>query len=148
MTYIHPSSPTRAKVSVHLQSRKPRPKKINAEALPVMAELASSRGVSDIPEGWNEELTTEGEALLDAVVTFWKDLLAKENSGVSAEAAESLLKEISAIAGKFPAASQREGAISAGAVVVTDPKALREKLKVSSPPKPVVEWGDLPTSKF
>ncbi|TCD63541.1 Insulinase (Peptidase M16) [Steccherinum ochraceum] len=148
MKYIHPSSPTRAKISVHMKSGKPRPKKVDAAALPVMAELASSRGVTNIPEAWTEELTADGEALLDPVVAFWKDLLAKDGSGVSSDAAPALLADISAVADKYPAASQREGAIPESVTVLTDMEVLRARLLPSSPPKPTVEWGDLPTSKF
>ncbi|KAH8099586.1 Metalloenzyme, LuxS/M16 peptidase-like protein [Cristinia sonorae] len=146
MTYIHPSSPTRAKISVHMRSRKPPPKKINAEALPAIAEHVASLGVTNIPEGWAEELTSDGEALLEPVLTFWRELLTKEESGV--KDVESALKGISAIADKFPAESQREGSISKSAVVITDPKVLKAQLKPSSPPQPVVEWGDLPVARF
>lgn len=148
MTYVHQSSPTRAKLSVHMQSRKPRPKKVDAEALPAIEQLVSSRGVSNIPQDWREELTTESEAPLESVLTFWKDLLAKDDSGVSPEVAQEILASIATLADKYPAASQREGSISEGAVVLTDPKTLKAQLHASSLPKPVVEWGDLPIAKF
>lgn len=140
MSYIHPSSPTRAKVSIHLQSRKPRPQKFNVEALLAMEKLALLRGVPSVPPGWNEQLETEGEAVLDVVVAFWKGLLAKEDSGVSAEVAEVLLKEIVDVAGQFPATSPYEGTVPAEAVIFTEARALKETLRVTSPAKPAVEW--------
>jgi insulysin len=65
-----------------------------------------------------------------------------------AAAAAIVEKELTALAEKYPAESDRHGVLPAGYVSVEDPKKFRDTLKVAEGAVPLVDWGDLPISRF
>jgi insulysin len=146
MSAVHPASPNRAKLSVHMQSQKPRPKKIGHAAAQAFEAIVKTSGVlaPDSSGGWQDEQDEQdGEPTVDEYVAHWKGLLEQQ-----AKAAE-LLAAIPALVEKYPA--EGEGGADRrreGAAYIEDVDAFKKGLQVSADPKPLVEWGDLPTAKF
>lgn len=68
---------------------------------------------------------------------------------VKPEVAEQLLKEIPTLIEKYPVEGENEDSLKKeGVTYIDDIKVFRKTLTKSEDPKPLVEWGDLPTSKF
>lgn len=144
---LHYSSPSRAKISVHLKAQKPRPKRLSEAAAVAFADSVQKKGVSVDADKWREELFSNGEPLLTQAAEYWQRLLAGE-SAISADKAKELLATLPTLAESSPATSDYEGKLRDGETVIEDPKAFRTTLRLTDPSKPVVEWGDLPSSKL
>ncbi|GJE87118.1 insulin-degrading enzyme [Phanerochaete sordida] len=144
---VHYSSPTRAKVAVHLKAQKPRPKRMSEAAVSAFGESLEAQGVTVDQAKWREELFAHGEPLQSDVAAYWERTLAEESS-LSPEAAKELVCGLSKHAEAAPATSEYEGRLREGTVLVEDPKAYRERSRLTDLPKPVLEWGDLPHSKL
>lgn len=149
LSQIHPSSPTRSKLSVQCRSQKPRPKKISAAAVLAFESLVRNAGVSFDETAWLEEL---GSNPTPSVVDFenhWKGILVEP--AVTTEVAQQLLGEIPALVERNPAEVVDEDGVIVkreGVTYIEDVNAFKASLALSEVPKPLVEWGDLPTSKF
>jgi len=57
-------------------------------------------------------------------------------------------KELAALAEKYPDDSDRHGTLPTGYVTIDDPKKFRDSLQVVEGAVPLVDWGDLPVSRF
>ena len=56
--------------------------------------------------------------------------------------------ELVALAEKYPDDSDRHGVLPVGYVAIEDPKKFRDSLEVAEGASPLVDWGDLPVSRF
>lgn len=139
LSSVHPSSTQRAKLSVHCVSRKPRPKKLSPRALLEVDAALKSRGIT-LPLEWMDELP-ESRTVPDVLRAL------KENLNDTA-AASIVEKDVAALAEKYPDESDRHGVLPEGCIVVEDPKKFRDSLKVAEGAVPLVDWGDLPVSRF
>ncbi|KAH9928156.1 Metalloenzyme, LuxS/M16 peptidase-like protein [Fomitopsis serialis] len=148
MDRVHPSSSARAKVSVHLHSQKPRPKKISLGAMEAFEALLLDRGIAIDTQRWREELTGEGEPLLAQFGKYWQDTLSSLSPLVSPEIAQELMAALPAIMENNPADADYEGTLKDGVNFVDDPKAFKASLRRADPPRPLVNWDDLPQSRF
>ena len=148
MSRVHPSSRTRAKISTHLHSQKPRPKKIGLAAMEAFEALLVDKGIAVDTEKWREELAGEGEPLLTQFGKYWQDTLSSQAHPVSPEVAQELMAALPAIMEKNPAEADYEGTIKEGVRFIEDPKAFKASLKRADPPRPLVHWDDLPQAKF
>jgi len=148
LSHIHPSSPTRSKLSVHCRSQKPRPKKISAGAVLAFEGLVRNAGVSFDETAWQEELGSNPAPNVVDFENHWKGILAEP--AVTPEMAQQLLGEIPSLVEGHPAEVADEDGIvrREGVTYIEDVKAFKASLALSEEPKPLVEWGDLPTSKF
>ncbi len=106
--YIHYSSPTRAKVSVHLRSQKPRPKKISLAAVTAFVQLLTEQGCTVDLSRWQEELFASGEPEMAQASAYWSRILVEETSGVSADVAKKTLGELPRLAQAHPAQADYE----------------------------------------
>ena len=147
MAKIHPSSPTRAKLSVHLRSQKPPPITMSSAALAALQLRLHEANVPTDGLSWVAELGGDAEPPAAAVVKYWTDKFANMPA-VPHQTATALLAAIPVLANEHKPESAYEGKLADGAVVITDPKAFKQGLKVAPDPKPVVQWGDLPTPKL
>ncbi|KAI0690596.1 insulin-degrading enzyme [Cytidiella melzeri] len=146
--YIHYSSPTRSKTSIHLRSQTPRPVRISEEAVAIFYQKAKESGLKTHAVTWKDELFAHGEPLLAQVSTYWQPILQSKESGVDVDAAKVLLETLPALAREFPAHGNDEGKLRPGAVLIEDAQVVRASRKVADYPVPVVEWGDLPLAKI
>ncbi|KAF9000402.1 Metalloenzyme, LuxS/M16 peptidase-like protein [Cyathus striatus] len=139
LSHVHPSSPSRAKLSIHMKSIKPRPKKVsNSASLAFEALLHEAK--LDVPEGWREPL---GDMpTLQEFVTYWFDILKDSEGGGK------ILALLPEIVKKYPVDGEQEDLEKEDAVYIKDVKAFKAGLKVSVDPGALVQWGDLPVSKF
>jgi hypothetical protein len=123
-------------------SQKPRPKKISAaaslefEALVRAAEL-------DIDEAkWKEPLGDDGSPLLADFLDCWKQILSSKEEG------NRLLEALPELAERYPVAGEGEEQARLDVIYIQDLKAFKGDLTVSVDPGPMVQWSDLPVSRF
>ncbi|KAI0636675.1 insulin-degrading enzyme [Trametes polyzona] len=147
-SHADPSSSARSKLSVHVKSQKPRPAKISVAAMEAFAKKVAERGYSVDEQAWKDALTAEGEAPLDKFANYWRDTLLAQASTVPPQVAQELTTVVPELLKQYPAADDGKEVVIEGATLVADPKAFRASLEASERPRPLVEWGDLPTSKF
>jgi insulysin len=147
MSNVHPSSKTRAKLSVHMLSQKPRAPRISLEAAEAFEALVreANLGIED-PSAWRDVL---GEPPFEATALgqFWLQSLADKPQK------EALLAAIPGLLKQFPVAGETADAENATSstkdtTFIDDPAAFRASLKVSDDRSPMVEWGDLPLSNL
>lgn len=141
LAQIHPSSTTRAKLSVHAASRKPREKKVSSKALEDLNAYIQEQSFV-LPEGWQEGLGEEPAA--DTVVKAIRGALVD----AAPETIASLALKLTELVEKSPAESDNKGTLKEGVVVIKDLIRFRELVTVSDSPKPLVDWNDLPVSKI
>ncbi|KAJ7481222.1 Metalloenzyme, LuxS/M16 peptidase-like protein [Mycena galericulata] len=125
---LHPASPTRAKLSVHMRSQKPRQLRVSSAA-------AETFTVLDAPS------SDETPPLLD-FEKYWSGVLGGIPGG------QDLLGMIPDLVAKFPVPGEGEDVPRPGVTYITDVDAFKKGLGVSVDPGPMVQWGDLPVSKF
>lgn len=138
---IHPSSKTRAKLSIHAASRKPQPKKVSPAALDELNAYIQEKSLV-LPEGWQGDLGEEPAA----DVVFKKIESALKDA--APETITSLALKLKEFVEKSPAESDNKGTLKEGVVVIKDLTRFRELVTVSEDPKPLVDWNDLPVSKI
>ena len=146
-TYIHQSSPKRAKYSIHLRSQRPRAKKISEEAMVAFENIVAEHEPGAFAANWREELFASGEPELKQATEYWTRVLSAE-SDLSAETRDKLLGELPGLADAHPSKAEYEGKLRDGVTLMADYKVYKASLRVSDPPKPVVEWNDLPVARF
>lgn len=145
---VDPSSSGRAKLSVHVKSQQPRPPKITVAAMEAFAQKVAERGYKVDEQAWKDALTADGDASVEKFAGYWRDALLAQASTVDPSIAQELTKVVPELMKAYPAADDGSEAVNEGATFVQDPKAFRASLEASERPHPLVEWGDLPTSKF
>ncbi|PCH37702.1 hypothetical protein WOLCODRAFT_135782 [Wolfiporia cocos MD-104 SS10] len=148
MSRIHPSSPSRAKFSVHLRSQKPRPRKVSLLAMEAFENLLIERGVVVDGQKWREDLVGDGEPFAPQFSNYWQDMLSQDASNISPETLQELLAKIPSILEQFPSQADYEGKIKEGIQIIEDPKTLKATLRRADPPRPLVKWDDVPLSRF
>ncbi|KAI0053918.1 hypothetical protein FA95DRAFT_1551697 [Auriscalpium vulgare] len=144
LSRVHPSSSTRAKLSIHARSQKPPTKHISIAAAEAFVQLAKSEGLPVENIHWKEDLMASGEPTVAEFATFWQKALADS----PAEVKQKLLEGVTSILENHPADKDAEGTYKDGVVHIKDVKAFKSSLAVSELPKPLAEWNDLPTPKF
>lgn len=146
LSHVHPSSPTRSKLAVHMRSQKPRPKKLSVAATQEFERLLRAAGLGIDETQWREELPGDGTPIVGDFVTYWKSVL--EQGAVAKEVTQELLMAIPPLLGKYSVEGEGDEKVREGATYIQDVKAFKASLKVSGEPRPLVEWGDLPISRF
>jgi insulysin len=141
---IHPSSPKRAKLAVHLHSQKPRPKKVSSAASQAFEALVQGAGVATV--NGEHTLGTDQPSMLD-YLKHWHGVLME--GGMAPERVKELLTKVPGLVEQYPAeGDDDDSVVIKGATYIKDVKAFQASLELSEPGRPLVEWGDLPVSKF
>jgi insulysin len=148
LSKVHPSSPIRSKLSVHCLSQKPRPKKVSLAAAQAFADLVRAAGFVVDEAAWQEEMGSDPAPTVVDFEKYWKGVLVEP--GVKVEEAQQLLEQISSLAEKYPAQEEDENGVvrRAGVNYIDDVKAFKASLPLSEPPRPLVPWDELITSKY
>ncbi|KAI0784388.1 insulin-degrading enzyme [Abortiporus biennis] len=144
LTLVHPSSSTRAKLSVHLKSQKPRGKTMSKDAIKAFAEAVAQKG---LPVD-SQQFTGDKEPTVDQVLAFCKQAFAAAGPSIPQAIVDELLAKVTTLADQFPAESDYEGKLKEGAVVIEDTKDVKATLRQTQPSRPLIEWGDLPISRY
>jgi insulysin len=99
-----------------------------------------------VDPSWLEDLGSDSAPTVDDVQKYWTDVLA--GPGVQPEMAQQLIGQISSLVEKYPVDGEEECVKREGVNYVEDMKAFRTSLISTEPPKPLVLWEELITSKY
>ncbi|ESK89443.1 insulin-degrading enzyme [Moniliophthora roreri MCA 2997] len=138
MEYVHPSSQTRAKLSVHLHAKKSPPKKVSVAAAEAFGKLVQDANLGlngVVPDG----ALADDIPLVDNFQAYWDGVFKTVGKE---DITSSLLEAIPGLVEKYPLEGEgRDGPIE-GATYIEDPLAFRRSLKKSDYYPPVVIWQD------
>ncbi|KAF9454625.1 insulin-degrading enzyme [Macrolepiota fuliginosa MF-IS2] len=140
-THIDPQSPTRAKVSVHMVSKKPRIKRVSEAASQAFEEKLRSSGINASEHNWKQRFQ-DGLPLLTEFTQFWQGALAGR------EDSERLLGEIPKLVTEHSIEGEDIDPTHLNATYIKDALEFRWSLSASVDPGPMAQWGDLPTPRF
>ena len=141
LSNVHPSSATRSKLSIHMISQKPRAKKVSAAASAAFEVLVRESQLDFSGAIWKESLEDETPLVTD-FTNYWKQVFA------SMDGVDHLLDAIPGLVKKYPVDGEGEDRPRPGVTYISDLKEFKGGLKRSVDPGPMVQWGDLPSSRF
>jgi insulysin len=144
LTRVHPSSKTRSKLSIHVQSQKPQPKHVSRAAADAFALAVQEHGAEIEDIDWIASLYADGEPTETQFSAFWKDSLVE----APAETSDEVFAALPQLLEQFPAQQDAQGSLSEDVIHIKDIVAFRKSLKASERPKPLVAWNDLPTPRI
>ena len=133
LSRIHPSSSTRSKLSTHLRSQRPPPPRMSVAAVEA---FETSLGKPELKGSWKEAHGGNGTPIVAEFVKYWMDQ----------DVHPMFLATIPDLMAKYP--SQRDAIPREGVVDIKDVKAFKKSLEVSEAARALVQWGDLPLSKY
>lgn len=143
LSRVHPSGARRSKLSVQLQSRKPRPPRISAAAAEAFESLVASANVLIESAGWKEDMSDENP-IASEFAKYWQDALSR----VDEDQKVILMKKIPELMALYPVDDDARDIQTAGVTFIEDVDDFKASLEVTELPKPLVEWGDLPLAKY
>ncbi|KDN37075.1 hypothetical protein RSAG8_10428, partial [Rhizoctonia solani AG-8 WAC10335] len=130
-THIHPESPTRRKLSIHLASQKQTPAKFSVAASEALLEVLKQESVP-VEEDQYRQLSA-AEPPLDSVVQFWTKHLENHVS------CPSILSRIPAISAQHPSAGiTEESNLPEGVVRIDDIAIFKARMAASKAPTPTI----------
>lgn len=140
MTHVHPDSKTRTKLSIHMVSQNIRPKKVSIAASQAFEALVHE-AFPDIDEkAWKTSVESDSLSLVD-FGHYWLKVLNTDDG-------RKLLGQLPLLVDKYPVDGEGEDQKRSDVTYIEDPKAFKAGLTVSVDPGPLVEWNDLPISRF
>jgi hypothetical protein len=142
LTHVHPSSPSRSKLSVQMRSEKPRPKKVSAAASREFEALVRSAQLEVDEAKWRESLGDDGTPLLVDFLNYWKQVLS------STEGGSQLLDALPDLVEKYPVEGEGAERLRSDVTYIENLSVFKGDLTPSIDPGPMVQWGDLPVSRF
>ncbi|KAG9318652.1 Metalloenzyme, LuxS/M16 peptidase-like protein [Chiua virens] len=137
---VHPRAKKRAKLSIHLQSQKPRAVQVSAEASKAFKNLLEEARAIDVAAARVEfdEVTPTVTEFINA----WQEALAEH--GVSSADIRGLVEQIPRLTEQHPVPGEDADGLPAGATRIEDLTIFKAALQISDPPRPLVDWNDLP----
>lgn len=141
-TYVHPSSPTRAKSVTHLQSQSTSTP-LSKDAFDAFVGYLAEHG-APVPDEARDELAAQAQSVeaLRAIV----QMLYAEGANTSALTEAEVLATIDRLAAQFPAEQRVDSAAAVRDVLpvhtIEDVRAFKETLKASNEPGPVLPWSE------
>ncbi|KAJ6525427.1 Metalloenzyme, LuxS/M16 peptidase-like protein [Mycena vulgaris] len=140
---VHPASETRAKLSVHMRSQKTRLPRVSSAAAQAFAVLVREKAFDGLTEtAWNDAPSGEEPTSLPDFVEYWSGVIGGKEGG------QDLLSVLPELVAKYPIPGEGEDVPRPGVTYITDVEAFKKGLVPSVDPGPMVQWGDLPVSKF
>ncbi|KAJ3510226.1 hypothetical protein NLJ89_g4805 [Agrocybe chaxingu] len=140
LSNVHPSSATRSKLSVHMISQKPRLKRVSSAAAQAF-EVLVHQSFPDIEAmAWRSAIEGEIPSLIE-FGQYWMKIL-------NSDTGRKLLSQLPQLVEEYPAAEEDEDRRRPDVTYIEDKKAFKNGLTVSVDPGPMVEWNDLPQSRF
>lgn len=143
-SHADPSASARSKLSVHTRSIQAKPKMVSTAAAQAFADLIKSRpnGTAELAEKISIQ---ESMPAADFMVAS-KDKLIAAN-WTTEETAE-VFTQLEALTEKHPVDPVVANAGGLAVTYVENAVAFKKSLAVSEPPRPIIQWGDLPTSRL
>jgi insulysin len=142
MSRVHPKSSSRAKFSIHLVSQKEKPVRLSSEAVDAFIASVRDAGIDINEATWKEALGNESTPLMDDFVKYWNPILE------SVEQRNALLSQLPIWIEKYPIPGEGKDPRLPGVTYIEDLRSFRSGLEPSVDPSPLVQWGDLPVSRF
>ncbi|KAF8643775.1 hypothetical protein AX16_008794 [Volvariella volvacea WC 439] len=139
---VDASSPLRTKLSIHIRSIKPRPRGMTREAAEAYEAYLRDKLTSIDPSVWDNSPIREDNLSLRDFATYWKDVLTNEPE------VEKLLGALASFIEKYPVPGEGEDRIPSAATMIEDLKTFKSGLAHGPNRGPLVQWDDLPQSKF
>ncbi|KAF7969517.1 hypothetical protein HWV62_27003 [Athelia sp. TMB] len=144
---VHPSSTIRSKLAVHCYSQKPRAKTVTTAAAEVFADLVRTSGIAFDENAWQEHLASDPVTTLPEFTKFWTGMFTE--LATKSEATEPLFGKLPAIVESHPAPWEEDHITKRKDVIyIDDVNAFKASLTASDDPAPLMEWNDLPISKY
>ncbi|KAG6860960.1 hypothetical protein C0995_005624 [Termitomyces sp. Mi166 len=140
LSRVHPSSTTRSKLSVHMISHKTHPKKVSIVASRAFDALLREAGVD--AETWKTSLSGDETPLATDFINYWKQALEKEPDSAR------LINAIPELVERYPAPGEGKDVPRSDVTYIKNLKAFKASLAESVHSGPLVQWGDLPISRF
>lgn len=148
MTYVHPDSPTRSKISVHLCSQQSPSPRVSLKAAHVLLEHFKA---ASIPVNEKEFNAMAGLHLSTAIhQKAWRDYFEKDDPTFDKKIAAELVDLIVKVAKQHPVVEEggAEARLREGAVYIDSVAALKRKLMLGPAATPVENYSDLAGSKL
>ena len=140
---VHPNAPKRSKLSIHMQSQKPRAPQVSSKTVEafegLVKEANTGINVASIREMFNETNPVASD-----FVKHWTDAL----SQVGDDAARDLLAKLPGLMEQYPVRDENIFSRTADVTRIKDIESFKATLEVSCSPLPLVQWNDLPTPKL
>ncbi|KAF5347143.1 hypothetical protein D9757_013657 [Collybiopsis confluens] len=140
MSHVHPSSKTRSKISVQMRSQKVRPSRVSAAAAKVFEARVRDTGVDVASGAWKEALSDDTPGM-EEFEKYWREVLGEG-------AAQGLLESIPKLVQEYPVPGEGQDRVRSDVTYIGDMKEFRAGLETAEDLGAMVEWGDLPVSKF
>ncbi|CAO1629238.1 unnamed protein product [Parajaminaea phylloscopi] len=148
MKYIHPSSPTRSKLAVYVESQV-KPRTFSVEAAKALREdFPTQFGEAPQPPAEAWEMLSAGNSSVDTVKDFVRESF--QAAGSPAELLDKAVSTIDSLAERFPQPTVAEPVVPAAAaesadlteVDAEDPTVFKAELTPSKAAQPVRSWAD------
>lgn len=140
---VHPNAPKRSKLSIHMQSQKPRVPRVSAKATEAFEALVKESNTAIDVASIREAFDGANPVAAD-FVKLWTDALSQDGD----DAARALLASLPGLMEQHPMRDENVLSGSAGLTYIEDIKSFKATLEVSHPPQPLVQWNDLPIPRL
>ena len=140
MTRVHPSSKTRAKLSIHMVSQKIRAKKVSLAASQAFETLVHEAFPDVDEKAWKETVESDALSLVE-FGHYWLKILDSDEG-------RKFLAQLPVLVDKYPVDGEGEDRRRPEITYIEDPKAFKAGLTLSVDPGPFVQWNDLPVSRL
>jgi len=140
MTHVHPASKTRTKLSIHMVSQKIRPKHVSIAASQAFEALVHEVFPDVDEKAWKGSVDIDALSVVD-FGRYWLKVLNSDDG-------QKLLTRLADLVDKYPVDGEGEDQKRSDITYIEDPKAFKAGLAASVDPGPLVQWNDLPVSRF
>lgn len=141
----HPQAKKRTKLSIHLQSQKPRAPRVSTEAMKAFEiRLQEANIIVDI--GAAREEFDEATPTATDFINTWRAVLTEDR--ISNVDARGLMEQIPALIEQYPVPGEDADGLPVGVTPIKDLNVFKAALQISDPPRALVKWNDLPTSNL
>ncbi|KAH9483963.1 Putative zinc protease [Psilocybe cubensis] len=140
LTNVHPSSTKRSKLSVHMVSQKPRPKGVSSLAIEAFEGMVRKEFPDIDEKSWKTSLEKENPTIVE-FGQHWAKIL-------NSEEGRKLVSQLPSLVEKYPVQGEETESPRVGVTYIEEKKAFKNTLRASVDPGPMMEWNDLPVSRF
>ncbi|KZS90042.1 insulin-degrading enzyme [Sistotremastrum niveocremeum HHB9708] len=149
MKFVHPSSTSRRKFSIHCRAQKAQSVKFTSLAAGEYLKRLKAAGFP-VDEQLYLQLSA-AEPPLDAVKTFWLNAFSEQPGFGSSSTAQELLRSLDDLAQEFPSSdpvSDTAVELHPRNTLISDLVSFKRSLHISTAATPVADFHDLSVSKF
>lgn len=147
MAYVHPDSPTRSKLSVHLCSQKSPSPRVSLKAAQVLLAHFKAAGIPVKEAEFNA--AAKLQLSTDVHQAAWRDYFEKDDPAFDKKIAAELVDLIAKVAKQYPLEDDSvDGKLKDGTVYIDNMAALKSRLLLGPAATPLETYSDLSESKL